>query len=102
MYGGHTKSAVVPTAVEGEKRAVKVLGGMKIHNSHLKRVQIGDDLVDVPKIEYIQLLEAQIKESRLRLREAELKIARLGAAQINLSADVRDLKRELHNKVNLR
>jgi hypothetical protein len=102
MYGSRPYTVTSNPVEEREKRAVKVLGGLKITSAHIKRVQIGEDLVDVPKIEYVTLLEGQIKEVRNRLREAEMKITRLQNNQNRLINEIRGINAELSNKINLR
>jgi hypothetical protein len=102
MYGSkHNFVPITPTE-EREKRAVKVLGGMKITNSHMKRVQIGEELVDVPKIEFVVLLEGQIKELRSRFRDIEMKIIRLQNNQNRFVNELRSIQVDLNNKINLR
>ncbi len=103
MYGGATPpQPKVETEVEREKRAVKVLGGMKIHNSHLKTVRIAEDLIDVPKIEFVKLLEDQIKEVRVKLRALESKLIRLENNHSRILSDISEIRRELAGKVSLR
>jgi hypothetical protein len=87
---------------ERQKRALKVLGGMKVHNSHIKRVQIGEDLVDVPRIEYLQLLEGQVRELRGQLRAAEGKLTRLEHSQQKLLSNLASLRAEMSGKVIMR
>lgn len=104
MYG----SSAVPVQLrpeseeERQKRAVKILGGMKISNSHIKTVRIGEDLIDVPKIEYLHLLEGQVKELRGKLRTVEGKMIRLENNHSRLLSEITALKREILGKVNLR
>ncbi len=103
MYGSTVPSTPkIETEVERQKRAVKVLGGMKIHGSHLKTVRIGEDLIDVPKIEFVKLLEEQIKELRTRLRVAEAKLVRLDNNHSKILSDLNEIRRELAGKVSLR
>jgi hypothetical protein len=97
MYGNNPV-AVRPQDAK-EKRAVKVLGGMKVHNSHVKRVQIGEDLIDVPKIEYMQLLEGQVRELRGQLRSAESKLLRLEHAHQKILSTFATFRSELSGKV---
>jgi hypothetical protein len=85
-----------------EKRAVKVLGGMKIHNSHMKQVQIGEDLINVPKIEFVQLLEGQIKELRKKLRVSEHKLDRLESNYSKLATEMSTIRRDSSNRFNFR
>lgn len=60
-----------------DKKPNRVLSGMKVHNTHVKTVEIGDSLVDVPKIEYVSLLEQQVKDLREQNKKHENDIARL-------------------------
>jgi hypothetical protein len=101
MYGVNPIHRQMPQETK-EKRAVKVLGGMKVHNSHIKRVQIGEDLIDVPKIEYMQLLEGQVRELRSQLRAAESKLIRLEHAQQKMLGTFATFRSELAGKVIMR
>ena len=101
MYGNNP-STQKPTELERQKRAVKVLGGMKVHNSHIKRIQIGEDLIDVPKIEYMQLLEGQVRELRGKLRAAEAKMIRLENNHMKVLSELSNIRVELSGKVSLR
>jgi predicted nuclease with TOPRIM domain len=102
MYGSAVVPPKVPTPQEREKAASRVLGGMKIHNSHLKRIQVGEELVDVPKIEYVKLLEDQVRDARNRIRELEGRYSRLQNNHNKLVGEIHDIRRELNNKVSLR
>jgi hypothetical protein len=98
MYGVRSKSPeLISTPEERQKRATRVLAGMKIHSSHVKTIQIGDDLVDVPKIEYMQLLEKQVRDTREKMRSAENKIERLMKHQSRLADDIKNIKIEFRN-----
>ena len=104
MYGGGNPSPAPKqeSPAEREKRAVKVLAGMKVHNSHVKRVQVGEDMIDVPKVEYVNLLEGQIRELRTNLRDAQSQLSKLTRSHNKLLSEIHDLKQELTRKVNLR
>lgn len=99
MYGGSPYAREVGTGgstpkEDPSKAASRVLGGMKIHNSHIKRVEMGGELVDVPKIEYVKLLEQQVKDLRTKVSNMENKVERLQevtrATQLELRAIQRD------------
>ena len=102
MYGARSKQpAVAPAASKEsvEKQAARVLGGLKIHNSHVKKVQIGEDLIDVPKIEYVKLLEDQLRNARVRLKEAEIKIERLRTNHTKFSEELRNIRYDFEKRV---
>ena len=90
------------TAAEREKRAVKVLGGMKVHGTHVKQLEVGDQLIDVPTAAYVKLLEEQIKEVRNQQRELLASHNKLVRKHDRLINELRKVKDELDNKVNLR
>jgi hypothetical protein len=75
---------------------------MKIHNSHIKRMQIGEELIDVPKIEYVHLLEGQVRELRQKLRIADSRMSRLETQHGRFMSEMDSIKRDLAGKVNLR
>jgi hypothetical protein len=103
MYGNGPKVVVTPKIEdEHQKRAVKVLGGMKVHNSHVKQVIIDDELIDVPKIEYVRLLEEQIRETRMRLGALEAKHTRLVNNYNKILGKLQEMSRSLSGKVDLR
>ena len=113
MYGRTAKPTVAAkpelTAEQRSKAASRVLGGMKIHGSHVKQVMIGEDLVDVPKVEYMQLLETQIREARARVKVMEDRYDRLlnhhnkAVSEINrIKAELLNMKKELDKKVSMR
>lgn len=99
MYGDKEQKQAI---AQREKRAVKVLGGMKIHGSHMKRVMINDEFVDVPKIEYVHLLEGQVKEVRNRLRDTEARLYRVQNNQIKLTSELNSIRREMAARTRLR
>jgi len=103
MYGiSNEIKKIINSEPEREKRAVKVLAGMKIHNSHIKRIQIGDELIDVPKIEYMKLLDGQIKEYRQRTHQLETRMIKIKEQNDRLQEEIRLIKRELNQKNILR
>jgi hypothetical protein len=102
MYGAAATPMRVDTEADRQKRAVKVLGGMKVHGSHFKTVMIGEDLIDVPKIEYVNLLEGQIKELRTKVRTLEAKLYRLDNNHSKLLSELSAIRRELSGKISLR
>lgn len=75
MYGGSVKGNMRSTSAPApgikDKSAVRQLSGMKVHGSHVKTVMIGDDIVDVPKIEYMNLLDRQLTDSRNKIKKIE-------------------------------
>lgn len=92
----------VPNVPPKEKKPQNVLGGMKIHGSHMKRMQFEDGFVDVPKIEYVRLLEEQITAMRSSQREMNANIQRLYRNITKLQNRIQDIEHDLTNKVDLR
>lgn len=90
------------TPADREKRALKVLGGMKVHGTHVKQIDLGDKILDVPTVAYVKLLEAQIKEVRNQHRELQNQHNKLVRQYDRLVNELRNIKDELNNKVNLR
>lgn len=89
-------------ALTPEKMATRVLGGMKAQNSHTVLVEVDGSLVNLPKTEYVKLLEDQVKQLRDTTRNLESKNNRLNAHVKRVMEDIRALQAEMKNKVNLR
>ena len=90
------------TAADREKRAVKVLAGMKVHGSHVKQIEVNGQLMDVPTVAYTKLLEEQIRETRNQQRELHNAHSKMQRAMDRMTNEIRKLKDELANKVDLR
>lgn len=90
------------TAADKEKRAVKVLAGMKVHGSHVKQIEVNGQLMDVPTVAYTKLLEEQIRETRNQQRELHNAHGKMQRAMDRMTNEIRKLKDELANKVDLR
>ena len=107
IYGNRPKQPIVKPDIPApvipkDKKPQNVLGGMKIHGSHMKRLQFEDGFMDVPKIEYVRLLEEQIKDLRSKQREQISTNHRLTRAITKLQNQIQDLTVEVRNKVDLR
>lgn len=106
MYNRKPMAPVAPrpleTAAEREKRASKVLGGMKVHGSHIKQVEVDGQVFDVPTAAYVKLLEEQVKEVRNQNRELQNGLSKTNRHIDRLVNEIRKIKDELNNKVDLR
>jgi hypothetical protein len=105
MYNRAKQASVVKrpdTAEDKEKRAVKVLAGMKVHGSHVKQIEVNGQLLDVPTVAYTKLLEEQIRETRNQQRELHNAHSKMQRAMDRMTNEIRKLKDELANKVDLR
>lgn len=106
MYNRTRQPAPAPkpveTPAEKEKRAVKVLAGMKVHGSHVMQVEIDGKLVDMPTLAYAKLLEEQVRETRNMHRELQNQHNKLVRQMDRMTNEMRKVKDELANKVNLR
>jgi exosome complex RNA-binding protein Rrp4 len=104
MYGGdlyHGKDVKAsPTKpVSAEKMASRVIGGLKAQNAHTKTVEIDGQLHSFPRAEYVEQLETQLKEARKKLQDMENKMNRLIKANNRIMNKLRDIDRDLANKI---
>jgi TolA-binding protein len=104
MYGGRpSQTKTQPSAPNADKKATRVLGGMKAQNSHVKTVDIGGgELVTFPRAEYVKVLEDQIKQMRVTVRELQGQNQRLVRELHKVHDMIGRLQQELNNKVDLR
>ncbi len=103
MYGARpAQRQVAPTAQGAEKKATRVLGGMKANNSHVKTVDVGGELVSFPRAEYVKVLEDQIKQMRVTVRELQNTNQRVNREMSKIYDMMRTLQQELAKKVDLR
>lgn len=107
MYGGSIRhdgspASKTPDKVDVNKSAVRSLSGMKVHGSHVKQLEVGDQIIDVPKIEYVQLLDTQMKEAREKIKRLEENLERSQSNYLKLAAAIRDLQAEMANTLKVR
>lgn len=104
MYGSRpSQNKAPPSDPSVEKRATRVLGGMKAQNSHVATVDIGaGQMVTFPRAEYVKVLEDQIKQMRTQVRELQNGNQRLTRELHKIHDMMRSLQQELNNKVDLR
>lgn len=104
MYGGRpSQNRTKPSGPDAEKRATRVLGGMKAQNSHVKTVDLGGgELVSFPRAEYVKVLEDQIKQMRVTVRELQNNNQRLTRELSKIYDMMNRLQQDLNNKVDLR
>jgi hypothetical protein len=105
MYGGDAR--IRPPTVDHNipltpAAAHKQLSGLKITGSHVKRIPIGDQIVDLPSAAYVKLLEDQIRSLRTEVRESQAATRRVAAAFDRMVTRVDQIQRELATKVTLR
>lgn len=89
---GKNKTEPTPTLKNDNKSATRVLAGMKVQNSHMKRLNIDGEEFDIPKMEYVHLLDKQLKDVREENRNLQNKITRIENACNKIYNDLRDLK----------
>jgi TolA-binding protein len=104
MYGARPSQAKTQPSGPGvDKRATRVLGGMKAQNSHVKTVDIGGgELVTFPRAEYVKVLEDQIKQMRVTVRELQNNSQRLTRELSKVYDMMNRMQQDLNNKVDLR
>lgn len=105
MYGGDARPKApgvdlnIPLSAPA---AHKQLSGLKITGSHVKRINIGDQIVDLPSAAYVKLLEDQIRALRTEVRESQASTRRVAAAFDRMVMRMDQMQRELATKVTLR
>ena len=102
MYGGSPRYSDIQkpsTTTDLQKSAVRQLSGMKVHGSHVKTVEVGGELVDVPKIEYVRLLDDQLKDARERIKALETEVERSTRRYNRLLATMQAFKADLDKTV---
>jgi hypothetical protein len=104
MYGARpSANKNQPGAPGEEKRATRVLGGMKAQNSHVATVDVGaGQMVTFPRAEYVKVLEDQIKQMRVTVRELQSNNQRLTRELHKIHDMMRAMQQELNNKIDLR
>ena len=88
--------------VSREKMASRVLGGMKAAGVTSVTVDVNGQDVSVPRTEYVNALEDQVKQLRQSVRDGDTKIARLTRTLNKMIEELRSVRNELNNKVDLR
>lgn len=105
MYNAFKKPstpAPVSSSAEREKKASRVLGGMKAAGVTSVTVDVNGQDVSVPRTEYVKVLEDQVKQLRQSVREMENKLSRLVRSHNKVVEELRSVRNELSNKVDLR
>lgn len=103
MYGSRpSQNQTKAMDQSAEKRATRVLGGMKAQNSHVKTVDLNGELVSFPRAEYVKVLEDQIKQMRVTVRELENTNQRYKREFNKVYDMLRTIQQDLANKVDLR
>jgi hypothetical protein len=108
MYGGdlyHGKEVKTPTSsttVSKDKLASRVIGGLKAQNAHTKTIEIDGQYHSFPRAEYVEQLETQLKEVRKKVQDMENKMNRLIKANNRMMNKLRDIDRDLANKIDAR
>lgn len=83
-------------------KATKQLGGLKLSGSHIQKLVLGDQQVDIPSVNYVKLLEEQVKDLRRELRETQSELKRTARIQNKLIEVINKLRTDLDNKVDMR
>lgn len=94
------KKSPEPQIKDDGKAATRVLAGLKVQNAHMQRVELPDGKnIDIPKMEYVHLLDKQVRDLRDENRDLKIKnekyegkIARLEATVNKFYNEFRDLK----------
>jgi hypothetical protein len=92
----------IPSAEQRAKAAARVIGGMKAHGTHLQQVMIDDQLVDFPTSRYVQMVEGQVKDLKVQIQQQKNDHTKLLRVISKLTEQIRIIRSELDNKVDLR
>lgn len=74
MYAGKPKQPQEPIK---QKSTVRSLSGMKVHGSHMFKVDVGDGVYNVPKMEYVDALHKMILDQKEIVIRLEKRIRKL-------------------------
>jgi hypothetical protein len=103
MYNNKsTPETTVKHKADPVKAAARVLGGLRGQNSHTHTFESDGQLISVPRSEYIAALETQVRELRNQVRDLTTKQQRMVKANARVLEEIRQIKNELINKVDLR
>jgi hypothetical protein len=83
-------------------KASKVLGGLKLSGSHIQKLELADQKIDIPSVAYVKLLEQQIRELRNELRTVQTQLKRAVSQQQKLIDHMNIMKIDLNNKVDMK
>lgn len=86
---------------KGPATAQKYLAGLKLSSSHIQKIQLGNQQIDVPTYLYVKLLEDQLKDLRQQVRQQDQSIKRLIRALNRSIADQDGIRSELARKVDM-
>lgn len=74
------------------KAANRVLAGMKIQNSHMRVLNVDGNNIEVPKMEYVHLLDKQVRDTRQTNNDLQARLIKAENVINNLYNEIRDLK----------
>lgn len=93
IYGkiaNRSKAApVVPQNIDN-KTTSRVLGGMKAAGVTSTIVEVDGNDLRIPRIEYVEMLEKQIREMREELKDVKTKLIKLNNGIQNVKNDLRN------------
>lgn len=108
MYGGSGRqekpaaSPVKPDAPKAPPPAYQRLSGLKLTNGHMHEVEINGRAVTIPSAAYIKLLEDQIRDFRVQVRQQGEDLRRAIRAINKMNSEMEKLKVALAGTVKTR
>lgn len=84
---------------DDNKAANRVLAGMKIQNSHMRRLNVDGDTFDVPKMEYVHLLDKQLRDLKQENSDLKQKVNKMENTVNSLYASIKELTNKLQRPV---
>ena len=80
--------------VDSAKKLSKVIGGMKAQGSDCRIIDIGGQDIEMPRMEYVRILEQQIKELRNKMNIMDQKVQRLVDQNNSLTSKLKNIEDE--------
>lgn len=81
--------------------AQKYLAGLKLTSSHVQKIQLGNQQIDVPTYLYVKLLEDQLRDVRQQVKQQQQTIQRLIRAVNKNASDQDRIRGELAKKMDM-
>lgn len=86
---------------KGPATAQKYLAGLKLTSSHIQKIQLGNQQIDVPTYLYVKLLEDQLRDLRQMVRKQDQMIQRLVRAVNKNTTEQDRIRGELAKKMDM-
>lgn len=100
MYGGSPYASKdterQTTEPKGDNKTTsRIIGGMKAQGVTSKTVEVDGELLEIPNMEFVRMLERQLSEMRVEMRQNSARIARLTDNLNSARMTIKNLEDEL-------